>query len=240
MDAIGRISGGIAHDFNNLLGVIIGNLELCGYAREGGLNTKDLIAEALTAARGGADLTARLMTFSRRQPLRSVSVEPNRQIERIIKLLARVLGEDIAISLDLAADLWPVRTDPAQLEHGIINMATNARDAMPHGGKLTITTANRHVDAGDAALGSDLAPGDYAMIAMTDTGVGMPPDVATRVFEPFFTTKEFGQAAGLGLSTLFGFAKQSGGHVTVDSAPGHGATFRLYLPRAAAEPDRPA
>jgi PAS domain S-box-containing protein len=240
MDAIGRISGGIAHDFNNLLGVIIGNLELCGYAREGGLNTKELIAEALTAARGGADLTARLLAFSRRQPLQTVTVEPNRQIERIIALLTRVLGADIAISLDLAADLWPVRTDPAQLENGIVNLATNARDAMPRGGTLTITTANRHVEAGDAALGPDLAPGDYAMIAMTDTGIGMTPDVAARVFEPFFTTKEFGQATGLGLSTLFGFAKQSGGHVTVDSAPGRGATFRLYLPRAAAEPDRPS
>ena len=240
MDAIGRISGGIAHDFNNLLGVIIGNLELCGYAREGGLNTKELIAEALLAARGGADLTARLLAFTRRQPLRSEAVEPNREIERIIKLLARVPGEDIAIALDLAAELWPVRTDPAQLEHGIINLATNARDAMPQGGTLTITTANRHVDAGDAALGSDLEPGDYAMIAVTDTGSGMNPEVAARVFEPFFTTKEFGQATGLGLSTLFGFAKQSGGHVTVDSAPGHGATVRLSLPRAAAEPDPPA
>jgi PAS domain S-box-containing protein len=237
MDAIGRVSGGIAHDFNNLLGVVIGNLELCGYAREGRLNTKELIAEALQAARVGADLTARLLAFSRRQPLRSVSVQPNRQIDRMMKLLTRVLGEDIEISLDLAADLWPVLTDPAQLEHGIINLATNARDAMPRGGEVTITTANYHFDAEDAALRPELGPGDYVMIAMTDSGIGMPPDVATRVFEPFFTTKEFGKGTGLGLSTLFGFTKQSGGHVTVESVPGRGATFRLYLPRSPAAED---
>jgi PAS domain S-box-containing protein len=240
IDAIGRVSGGIAHDFNNLLGVIIGNLELCGYARADHLNTKELIAEALTAARGGADLTARLLAFSRRQSLRTVPVQPNLLIDGLMKMLTRVLGEDIEISLDLAATPWPVLTDPVQLEQGLVNLATNARDAMPNGGKLTIATANCHVDANAAAVNPELGPGDYVMIAMTDSGVGMPPDVATRVFEPFFTTKEFGKGNGLGLSTLFGFAKQSGGHVTVESAPGRGTIFRLYLPRSTTATEKAA
>jgi signal transduction histidine kinase/CheY-like chemotaxis protein len=240
MEAIGRVSGGMAHDFNNLLGVIIGNLELCLYSGEVGRNTREFVTEALQAAQGGAEVIARLLAFSRRQSLRAVLVQPNRQLDGLRGLLARVLGEAIGVTLDLAADLWPVLVDPAQLEQGIMNMVTNARDAMPRGSRLTIATANWHLDAAASAPHPDLAPGDYVTITVTDTGVGMAPDVAMRVFEPYFTTKEMSRGTGLGLSTLFGFARQSGGTVTVDSAPGQGATFRLYLPRAPAATERAA
>lgn len=235
MEAIGRVSGGMAHDFNNLLGVIIGNLELLAPLAEHAPPMDEILADAMQAAQGGAELTGRLLAFARRQQLQAVQVQPNEVITGIAKLLTRVLGADIEMALVFEPNLWPVRVDPADLETSIINLAANARDSMPRGGRLTIATARFHLGADDVSSDPDLRPGDYALIEVTDTGVGMAPEVAKRAFEPFFTTKGPGHGTGLGLSIVFGFARQSGGHVNVTSAPGLGTTLRLYLPRAAGE-----
>ncbi|HKT20598.1 MAG TPA: CHASE domain-containing protein [Stellaceae bacterium] len=232
MEAIGNLTGGMAHDFNNLLGIIIGNLDLARGAKALPGDAAELVGEALDAALRGAELTRRLLAFARRQPLKPERVELNALIGDIIKLLTRTLGEAVEISLNLAPDLWPIVIDPAQLEASLANLATNARDAMPQGGKLLISTMNRHLDADYASLFPEIAPGDYALIEVSDTGTGIPPELIGRIFEPFFTTKEVGKGTGLGLSMVFGFVKQSGGHITVYSEPGVGTTFRLYLPRA--------
>ncbi|HZT87576.1 MAG TPA: PAS domain S-box protein [Stellaceae bacterium] len=233
IEAIGQLTGGIAHDFNNVLAVIIGNLELLepdiGAIHEG----RAILGDALEAAKLGADLTRRLLAFARQQQLQPRRVQLNGIVSGAASLLRRTLGPQIEISAALADDLWPVTVDPVQLESSLINLATNARDAMPRGGQLSFATANRHLDADYAAMHAELAPGDYAMIEISDTGMGMTPDVAARIFEPFFTTKEAGKGTGLGLSTVFGFLKQSAGHVNVYSEVGRGTTFRLYLPRAA-------
>ncbi len=238
MEAIGSLTGGMAHDFNNLLGIIIGNLDLLRgqlAGQPGGAAEADELAhEALDAAMRGADLTRRLLAFARRQPLQPERVDLNDLVGGMAKLLSRTLGETIAVSLDLAADVWPVVIDPAQLEASLANLATNARDAMPGGGRLMIATANRHLDADYALQYPEIAPGDYVMLEVSDTGTGMMPEVLSRVFEPFFTTKPQGKGTGLGLSMVFGFLKQSGGHINVYSEPGVGTTFRLYLPRAPA------
>jgi nitrogen-specific signal transduction histidine kinase/CheY-like chemotaxis protein len=232
MEAIGNLTGGMAHDFNNLLGVIVGNL---GLAREQTGDNQDLnemVDEALDAAWRGADLTRRLLAFARRQPLRPARIEVNELIGDAVRLLRRLLGEDIEVSLKLGADIWPVVADPAQLESSIANLATNARDAMPNGGQLIIETENRYLDEEYAAIHSDVTPGDFVVIEISDTGSGMSQETMSRIFEPFFTTKEQGKGTGLGLSMVFGFLKQSGGHVNVYSELGVGTTFRLYLPRA--------
>ncbi|MBV8166013.1 MAG: PAS domain S-box protein [Alphaproteobacteria bacterium] len=234
MEAVGELTGGLAHDFNNLLSVVTGNL---GLLRDGGRDDPDFeifIDEALAAARRGADLTRSLLAFARRQPLRPISVDANRLVSDLSALLRRVLGEPIEIALDLGDGLWPVVVDPNQLEAALVNLATNARDAMPKGGQLRLATRNRQLDDDAAAGKSDVGPGDYVMIEVNDTGNGMTPEVAARVFEPFFTTKGRAQGTGLGLSMVFGFIKQSAGHIEVDSALGAGTTFRLYLPRAGA------
>ncbi len=233
MEAIGNVTGGMAHDFNNLLGVIIGNLDLIeeSMLRPGG-DAKELIEEALDAAMRGAELTRSLLAFARRQALRPTRIDLNVLVSGMSRLLSRVLGEDIEISLDLAEQLWPVVADAAQVEASIANLATNARDAMTKGGKLQISTGNRHLDADYTSLHPAVAPGDYAMISVTDTGTGMAPEVLAHIFEPFFTTKELGKGTGLGLSMVFGFANQSGGHVSVYSEVGVGTTIRLFLPRA--------
>jgi PAS domain S-box-containing protein len=235
MEAIGQLTGGMAHDFNNLLGVIIGNLDT---ARDTGHlvgEVDELIGEAIDAALLGADLTRRLLAFARRQQLEPKPIDVNELVSGIAGLLSRTLGEDIPISVDLAEDVWLVLADPAQLEAALLNLATNARDAMPTGGRLMIVTGNRRLDADYAATYAELSPGDYAMIEVSDTGVGMPPEVMSRIFEPFFTTKEPGKGTGLGLSMVFGFIKQSGGHINLYSEVGGGTTFRLYLPRAQAK-----
>ena len=232
MEAIGNLTGGMAHDFNNLLGVVIGNLDLLRERCADDPDTHELVGEALEAGLRGADLTRRLLAFARRQPLQPERVEPNELVSGIVTLLRRVLGEDIAIALDLGDGVWPIVADPAQLEASITNLANNARDAMPHGGRLTFVTGNRQLDADYASMHEDLAPGDYVMIEISDTGSGIPPEVLARIFEPFFTTKQQGKGTGLGLSMVFGFMKQSGGHINVYSEPGIGTTFRLYLPRA--------
>jgi signal transduction histidine kinase/CheY-like chemotaxis protein len=234
MEAIGNLTGGMAHDFNNLLGVIIGNLDILLETRKDDPEVNELGREAVDAAVRGADLTRRLLAFARRQPLQPHRVDLNELVGGMIKLLSRLLGEDIEVSLDPAADIWPVVVDPAQLEASFTNLATNARDAMPRGGKLMIVTANRHLDADYAAMHPDVVPGDYAMIQVTDTGTGMTQETVAQIFEPFFTTKELGRGTGLGLSMVYGFMRQSGGHINVYSELGLGTSFRLYLPRAEA------
>jgi PAS domain S-box-containing protein len=243
MEAIGNLTGGLAHDFNNLLGIIIGNLDLLR-ARPGAGIAKDpnldqLTSEALDAALRGADLTRRLLAFARRQSLQPQRIDLNELIEGISKLLRRTLGANIDIKLNLDPLAWPVHTDPSQLGASLINIVNNARDAMPKGGTLMITTSNRQLDEDYAAAHSELAPGDYALIEVSDTGSGIPPELLNHIFDPFFTTKEQGRGTGLGLSMVFGFVKQSSGHINVYSEVDHGTTFRLYLPRAATAADTP-
>jgi signal transduction histidine kinase len=241
MEAIGNLTGGMAHDFNNLLGIIIGNLDLAR-GQTGG-EVEDLVSDAHEAAWRGADLTRRLLAFARRQPLRPEPISVNDLVANTVRLLRPLLGEAIEVSLHLADDLRPATADPAQLESSLANLATNARDAMPKGGKLIIATANRRLDADYATAHVDVAEGDYVMIEVSDTGCGMAPATLERIFEPFFTTKDRGKGTGLGLSMVFGFLRQSGGHINVYSELDAGTTFRLYLPRATtpaqAREDRP-
>jgi nitrogen-specific signal transduction histidine kinase/CheY-like chemotaxis protein len=232
MEAIGNLTGGMAHDFNNLLGIIIGNLDLLRDRQSGDPDALELTGEALDAALRGADLTRRLLAFARRQPLQPERADVNALIAGIVKLLERTLGEQIQITLDLNPDTWPVVVDPAQLESALTNLATNARDAMHGGGQLIIVTGNRSLDADYTSQHAEVEPGDYALIEVSDTGTGMAPEVASHIFEPFYTTKEPGKGTGLGLSMVFGFIKQSGGHINVYSEVGIGTTFRLFLPRA--------
>jgi len=235
MEAIGNLTGGLAHDFNNLLGIIIGNLDLLQPLLAANSEANELSGESLDAALRGADLTRRLLAFAQRQPLQPQRIDVNERVTDIVKLLKRVLGEHIEIALDLGAEIWPVAVDPSQLQAALVNLATNARDAMPNGGALTVATATGSLDEDYAREHPETVPGDYIMIVVSDTGTGMAPEVMSRIFEPFYTTKERGKGTGLGLSMVFGFMKQSGGHINVYSEVGVGTTFRLYLPRAAAD-----
>jgi signal transduction histidine kinase/ActR/RegA family two-component response regulator len=232
MEAIGNLTGGMAHDFNNLLGVVIGNLGLLLDLRSGDAEVADLAGDAIEAATRGAELTRRLLAFARRQPLQPRRIDVNELITEITKLLRRTLGENMEISLELGADTWPVVADPIQLDATLTNLAVNARDAMPKGGRLLIATGSRCLDADYAEAHNEVTPGDYALIEVSDSGCGIPSALVGRIFEPFFTTKERGKGTGLGLSMVFGFVKQSGGHITVYSEEGIGTTFRLYLPRS--------
>jgi signal transduction histidine kinase len=232
MEAIGNLTGGIAHDFNNILGVIVGNLEILSDRLARDSDASELTRDAFDAALRGADLTRRLLAFARRQPLAPRRLTVNELVTGLFKLLARALGENIVISFDLAPDIWPVMVDPAQLEASLTNLAMNARDAMARGGALRVATGNRDLDADYASQHPEVIPGAYAMIELSDSGTGMAPDLMSRIFEPFFTTKEPGKGTGLGLAMVFGFMKQSGGHISVYSEVGIGTTFRLYLPRA--------
>jgi len=231
MEAVGQLTGGLAHDFNNLLTVIIGSLDLLIERAKGGEDVQQLAQEALAAAQRGADLIRSLLAFARRQPLRPRRVDINALVRDLSRLLSRTLGERIEIGLELAPDLWPVVVDQAQLEAALTNLATNARDAMPRGGRLTIATANRQLDEDYASQHIEVTPGDYVTIEVSDTGAGMSPNVKARIFDPFFSTKPLGEGTGLGLSMVFGFMKQSGGHINVYSEQGVGTTFRVYLPR---------
>jgi signal transduction histidine kinase len=239
MEAIGQLTGGLAHDFNNLLGIVIGNLDMLREQPTIDPEHDELASSALEAALRGAELTRLMLAFARRQPLLPELCDINQVIRVIVRLLRRTLGEDILIDLQLADDVWPVLIDRVQLEAAITNLATNARHAMPRGGELAIITRNTCLDEDYAAAHADLVAGDYVSIEVSDTGTGMPPGLVERIFEPFFTTKEPGQGTGLGLSMVFGFLKQSGGHINVYSELGEGTTFRLYLPpaRDAAIPD---
>jgi PAS domain S-box-containing protein len=236
MESLGQLTGGVAHDFNNLLAVILGNAELV--ADKLGEGDKQVQAMVHAATRG-AELTQRLLSFSRQQALRPQSVDLNACVTGMTDMLRRTLGETIEIEPIIASGLSASEVDPGQLESALLNLAVNARDAMPKGGKLTIETANVQLDDDYAAAQGDVTPGHFVRLSVTDTGTGIPPDQIEHVFEPFFTTKEVGQGSGLGLSMVFGFAKQSGGHVTISSEPGCGTTVRLYLPQAEA-PAQPA
>lgn len=231
METIGQLSGGMAHDFNNVLGVIIGNLELLGRLTRQDATAEQLRSEAAQAAHRGADLTRRLLAYARRQPLRPHRTNVDALVDGMARLLARMLGENVTLQLHLGRRTWPVVVDAAQLEAALSNLAANARDAMPKGGRVDIVTRNVRIDAKYAAQHPEVSQGDYALIEVSDTGAGIPADILGQIFEPFFTTKDPGKGSGLGLSMVFGFIKQSGGHVSVQSDVGVGSTFRLYLPR---------
>ncbi|MER9739553.1 CHASE3 domain-containing protein [Mesorhizobium sp. M0187] len=232
MEAVGQLTGGIAHDFNNMLAVIISAINLAQRKLARGEHDIMKFIEAATdAATRAANLTSRLLAFSRQQPLAPQVVDANRLVTGMSDLLRRALGETIRIETVLAGGLWKTHADPSQLENAILNLAVNARDAMGEDGKMTIETANSHLDEGYAATHAEVKAGQYVMIAVSDTGAGMPADVMERAFEPFFTTKPVDKGTGLGLSQVFGFVKQSGGHVKIYSEPGQGTTIRIYLPR---------
>jgi CheY-like chemotaxis protein len=226
------LTGGIAHDFNNLLTGIVGSLDLLQTRLDQGRtdNVARYINAAMTSANRAAALTHRLLAFARRQPLIPKSVDANQLVVSLEDLLRRTIGETIDLNIVAANDLWLTLCDPNQLESALLNLAINARDAMPGGGKLTISTANVRLD-GVTADSPALSPGDYICIGVTDTGTGMSAEVAARAFDPFFTTKPIGQGTGLGLSMIYGFARQSNGHATIDSRLGQGTSVKLYLPR---------
>ena len=232
MEAVGQLTGGIAHDFNNLLTGIVGSLDLLQTRLSQGRtdNFARYINAAMTSANRAAALTHRLLAFARRQPLIPKGVDANQLVVSLEDLLRRTIGETIDLAIVASDDLWNTLCDPNQLESALLNLAINARDAMPDGGKLAIATSNVRLD-GVTADTPALAPGDYICIAVTDTGAGMSAEVAARAFDPFFTTKPIGQGTGLGLSMIYGFARQSNGHATIDSKPGQGTSVRLYLPR---------
>jgi DNA-binding response OmpR family regulator/nitrogen-specific signal transduction histidine kinase len=232
MEAVGQLTGGVAHDFNNLLTVIIGGLDTI---QRSGPQEEARIRRAADMARQGAqraaNLTKRLLAFSRRQPLEPKPLDLNLLVRDMTDLLHRSLGEQIELEGVLAPRLWTVEVDQNQLENAILNLALNARDAMPEGGKLTIETANTALDQGYSAVDAEVIPGQYAMVSVSDTGCGMTKETLGRAFEPFYTTKEVGRGTGLGLSMVYGFVKQSGGHVTIYSEEDRGTTVKLYFPR---------
>jgi PAS domain S-box-containing protein len=233
MESVGQLTGGVAHDFNNLLTVIIGNLD--AIVDRVAPEIRPAADSALQASERGAALIRQMLAFSRRQLLQPQTLDLNEVVGGMGDLLRRTLGEDIEIELKLASSPWPAVADKGQVENALLNLAINARDAMPAGGKLTIETGNACLDDDYAARNADVVPGEYAVLAVTDTGSGMTPEVADRALEPFFTTKETGKGSGLGLSMTYGFAKQSGGHLKIYSEVGHGTTVRLYLPRQKTE-----
>jgi signal transduction histidine kinase len=232
MEAVGQLTGGVAHDFNNLLTIIIGSIEAILRARpDDQPRVRRLSETALQGAQRAAALTARLLAFSRRQPLAPVPVDLNALVRDMTDLLHRTLGEQIELEGVLTPRLWRVEVDPNQLENAILNLAVNARDAMPAGSKLTIETSNTSLDEGYVEHQPDVSVGQYVQLAVSDNGSGMSRETASRAFEPFFTTKEVGKGTGLGLSQVYGFVKQSGGHIAVYSEPGYGTTIKMYFPR---------
>jgi PAS domain S-box-containing protein len=236
MEAIGQLAGGVAHDFNNLLTAILGYAELMTMRTKPGDPLLRDVAEIRKAAERASALTRQLLIFSRKQILSPRVLDLNAVVRQTESLLHRLIGEDVRLVSHLAPDLHPVRVDPGQLEQVLLNLAVNARDAMPRGGLLTLETENVHLHEPLVAGSEALDPGRYVMLAVSDTGVGMDRQTRQRAFEPFFTTKEQGKGTGLGLSTVYGIVRQSGGHVWVYSEPGHGACFRIYLPEAEAVP----
>ncbi len=232
MEAIGQLTGGIAHDFNNMLAIIIGSLDLAKRRLTSDhVQAGRFLDNALEGANRAAALTQRLLAFSRQQPLSPKTIEANKLVKNMSELLARTIGETIELETVLGAGLWRIKADPQQLESAILNLAVNARDAMPQGGKLTIETSNSSLDERYAAEHIGLAPGQYVMVAVSDSGAGMSQEVMDQAFNPFFTTKEAGKGTGLGLSQVYGFVKQSGGHVKIYSEAGVGTAVKVYLPR---------
>ena len=232
MEAIGQLTGGIAHDFNNMLGVITGSLELMQRRiKKGDFGIERFMDAAVKATERAAILTHRLLAFARQQALAPEPVDANKMIAGMSDLLRSTLGEHIRIETVASAGLWPTHADAHQLESAVLNIAINARDAMPEGGRLTIETANAHLDEAYCRENAEVEPGQFVLIAISDTGDGMKPDVAARAFDPFFTTKPIGKGTGLGLSQVHGFVKQSRGHIKIYSETGAGTTVKLYLPR---------
>ncbi|HSR56305.1 MAG TPA: ATP-binding protein, partial [Alphaproteobacteria bacterium] len=232
MEAVGQLTGGIAHDFNNLLAVSIGNIELAEEISDTGGDVQPFLATVKRASERGASLTNQLLAFSRSQTLFPEVIDAGELVKDVADLLRRSLGETIEIKIANEEGLWLSEVDPHQLESAILNLAINARDAMPNGGTLSIRTANVSLDDDYAAAQTGVEPGDYVSVEVTDTGSGMPQKVIDHAFDPFFTTKEVGRGSGLGLSMVYGFVKQSGGHVAIFSREGQGTTIRLYLPRS--------
>ncbi|AUW59465.1 histidine kinase [Sphingobium sp. SCG-1] len=233
MEAVGQLTGGIAHDFNNMLAVIVGSLDMAQRRLHSGIDARLIqnIDNAMEGAQRATQLTSHLLAFSRQQPLEPRALDANRLVRDMSELLRRTIGDDMRIETVFAGGLWASIVDPHQLENAILNLCVNARDAMPGGGKLTIETSNAHLDDTYAAAHEEVRAGQYVMISVSDTGTGMPPEVIDRAFEPFFTTKGVGKGTGLGLSQVFGFIKQSNGHMKIYSEPGQGTTVKLYLPR---------
>ena len=239
MEVVGQLTGGIAHDFNNRLAVIMGTLGLIGEEAES-QQFRHLLDRAIDATEHASALTRQLLAFSRQQTLSPQVVDVNDQAAKLIDLTRRTLGETIDIEMRLDDDLWAAYVDPAQLESALLNLVVNARDALPDGGEITIVGHNRELCEGDPLLHEDMAAGDYVTIAVRDTGAGIPPEAIEHVFEPFFTTKDVDEGTGLGLSMVYGFVRQSGGNVTLDSAVGRGTTVTIGLPRShAAAPAKP-
>jgi signal transduction histidine kinase len=239
MEAVGQLTGGVAHDFNNLLTVIIGNLDFLDNEAAANPRLRKLTATIRRSAERGARLTTQLLAFSRRQPLRPETCNLNTLIIDFDVLIKRAVGEAVAVRSDLHPGLWPCSIDPAQFEAGMLNLVVNARDAMPTGGTLSITTRNVVIAADDPAFVDDVAPGQYVMVTIADTGVGMNPETLERAFEPFYTTKEVGKGSGLGLSQLYGFVRQSGGTARIASTVAGGTTVTVYLPKAVREASQP-
>jgi signal transduction histidine kinase/CheY-like chemotaxis protein len=232
METIGQLTGGIAHDFNNMLAIVIGSLDLAKRRlSKDRKRAEQSIDNAMQGAERAAQLTARLLAFSRQQPLAPGALEVNRLVAGMSELLRRTIGEAVRFEAVLAGGLWPAFVDANQLENALVNLCVNARDAMPQGGRMTIETANAHLDEQYAGAHADVAPGQYVMLSVTDTGCGMAQDVIERAFDPFYTTKSVGKGTGLGLSQVYGFVKQSGGHVKIYSESGVGTTVKLYFPR---------
>lgn len=232
LEAVGQLTGGVAHDFNNLLTVIIGTAESLTERLEHDTESVSLAAMIAAAAQRGAELTSRLLAFARQQPLEPRATNVSQLVEHFDPILRRTLSEDVDLHMICASDAWLAMVDPGQLEAALLNLTINARDAMPSGGRLTIETGNVWVDHQNSRTNLDASPGQYVRVSVSDTGIGMPPEVLSRAFEPFFTTKEAGKGSGLGLSMVYGFAKQSRGHVSICSETGNGTTVSLYLPRA--------
>jgi signal transduction histidine kinase len=232
MQAVGQMTGGVAHDFNNLLTVVMGSLERLQTAVGDDPAIRRHVQLAMMASERGAKLNRQLLAFARRQPLEPTVLNPASAIAEMMDLVRRTAGEPVEVEVIRAAGMWNTQADRAQFESAVLNLAINARDAMPHGGKLTIETANASLDQAYADRHAEVQAGQYVMLAVTDTGIGMTPEVAARAFDPFFTTKPMGQGSGLGLSQIYGFVKQSGGHIKIYSEPGHGTTVKLYLPRS--------
>jgi len=232
MEAIGQLTGGIAHDFNNLLQVILTDLDLSLLRLEGQSVIAGYLRDAISEVERGAKLTSQLLAFARRQPLSPKPLRVDRLLTDMVVMLRRTIGEEVEIETVNGGGLWNALVDANQLQNAILNLAVNARDAMPDGGKLTFELSNSHLDAAYAADHIEVTPGQYVLLAVTDTGIGMPEEVVSKAFEPFFTTKPEGAGTGLGLSMVFGFVKQSGGHIKIYSEPGLGTTVKLYLPRA--------
>lgn len=239
MEALGQLTGGVAHDFNNLLTAVIASLDLIAKVSSGDERIRRLVDTAQKAASRGAQLTGQLLAFSRQQMLRPQTANLNDLIAAFETLLRRACPEAIAFSLQLTPDLGNTEVDPAQFQSAILNLVINAKDAMPRGGRLTIRTRNVEIDAKRAEDLQEIAPGRYVMAEVADTGTGMSPDVRARAFEPFFTTKDVGKGTGLGLSQVYGFVRQSGGQIEIESRPGEGTSLRLYLPRTDIAAERP-